>query len=125
MTRDEGLLACNYGLSGSRSDCHVKKAIEYMKSNYCYPIKITDVATHLGINRSYLYTLFMKSLFISPHQYLATLRINKAVEYLRMTDNTIESIALSCGYKDALVFTKAFKQMKNITPSNYRGQPKS
>ena len=32
----------------------------------------------------------------------------------------IESIALSCGYNDALVFTKAFRAMKGMSPSEYR-----
>ena len=49
-----------------------------------------------------------------------TFRITKATELLQLTSLPIESIALSCGYQDPLVFTKAFRQMKEMSPSAYR-----
>ena len=36
------------------------------------------------------------------------------------TDYPIESIALSCGYSDAVVFSKAFHAMRGMSPSRYR-----
>ena len=51
---------------------------------------------------------------------LTTFRITKARELLDSTNYPIESIALSCGYSDALVFTKAFHAMKGMSPSKYR-----
>lgn len=103
-----------------RATHYVRKAIEFILCNYCSPIKITEVADYVCINRSYLYTLFMNTIDISPHQFLATYRIAKAAELLQHTNLPIESVALSCGYMDSLVFTKAFKQMKSISPSVYR-----
>ena len=55
-----------------------------------------------------------------PQQFLTTFRITKARELLDSTNYPIESIALSCGYSDALVFTKAFHAMKGMSPSKYR-----
>ena len=52
--------------------------------------------------------------------FLTTFRITKARELLDSTNYPIESIALSCGYSDALVFTKAFHAMKGMSPSKYR-----
>ena len=57
---------------------------------------------------------------MSPQQFLTTFRITKAAELLQLTEHPIESIALSCGYMDPLVFTKAFKQMKGVSPSVWR-----
>lgn len=99
---------------------YVKKAVSFIQSNYCNPIKVTDVAEYVCINRSYLYTLFQSYLGMSPQQFLTTFRITKARELLESTSYPIESIALSCGYSDALVFTKAFHSMKGISPSRYR-----
>jgi AraC family transcriptional regulator of arabinose operon len=108
-----------------RTNNYVSKATEYIQSNYCNPIKITTVADYVRINRSYLYTLFKQTIGVSPHQYLANFRINKAAELLHSTSLPVESIALSCGYIDSLVFAKAFKQMKGMSPSSYRKTPKS
>lgn len=101
---------------------YVKKAVSFIQSNYCNPIKVTDVADYVCINRSYLYTLFQNYLGMSPQQFLTTFRITKARELLDSTSYPIESIALSCGYSDALVFTKAFHAMKGMSPSQYRKQ---
>lgn len=103
-----------------KADYYVRRAVEFILSNYCNPIKVTDVANYVCINRSYLYTLFKNAMGMSPQQFLSTFRITKAAELLQMTDLPVESIALSCGYSDPLVFTKSFKQMKEMSPSSYR-----
>ena len=103
-----------------RANTYVRKAVSFIQSNYCNPIKVTDVADYVCINRSYLYTLFQNSMGMSPQQFLSTFRITKATELLQLTALPIESIALSCGYQDPLVFTKAFKQMKKMSPTSYR-----
>lgn len=103
-----------------KAGIYVKRAVEFIVGNYCNPIKITDVADYVCINRSYLYTLFKNSMGMSPQQFLSTFRITKAAELLELTTLPVESIALSCGYTDPLVFTKSFKQMKRMSPSAYR-----
>jgi AraC family transcriptional regulator of arabinose operon len=114
------IVADSMEFSGRDTNRYMRKAIDFIQGNYCNPIKITEVAEYVCINRSYLYTLFMNSIGISPQQYLASCRIGKAMELLRNTNFPIEGVALSCGYADSLVFTKAFKQAKGKSPSMYR-----
>ncbi len=105
-----------------RGNAYVRKAVAFIQTNYCDPIKVTDVAEYVCINRSYLYTLFQNYLGMSPQQFLTAFRITKARELLESTSYSIESIALSCGYADALNFTKAFRGMKGMSPSAFRKQ---
>lgn len=107
---------------GDKANQYVRRAVEFISRNFCNPVKVTDVADYVCINRSYLYTLFEKSLGMSPQQFLTTYRLTKAAEMLMIPDLPVESIALSCGYQDPLTFTKAFRQMKGISPSGYRKQ---
>ena len=74
------------------------------------------------MNRSYLYTLFQDNLKISPKEYLTNFRITRAAELLQITDLSIESVAMSCGYQDALGFSKIFKIKMGVTPSVYKKQ---
>jgi len=108
-----------------KANTYVRKAIFFVQNNYCNPIKVTDIADYVCVNRSYLYTLFQNSLHMSPQKFLALYRITKAIELLQLTEIPIESIALSCGYKDPLVFTKAFRQMKEMSPSAFRKKMQS
>ena len=103
-----------------KANTYVRRAVEFIQSNYCNPIKVTDVAEYVCINRSYLYTLFENSMQMSPQQFLTTFRITKAAELLQLTKLSIESIAISCGYSDPVVFTKAFRQTKGMSPTAYR-----
>lgn len=99
---------------------YILQAVEFIQNNYSFPIHVTDIANYVCINRSYLYTLFKANLGVSPQDYLANYRISQATELLTMTELSIESIALSCGYTDPLIFSKVFKAKKGQTPSRYR-----
>ena len=101
---------------------YVRKAIEFIQNNYSYPIQVTEIADYVGINRSYLYTLFRSALQVSPKEYLTTFRLTRAAQLLEVTELSIESVALSCGYQDTLVFSKQFKAKMGMSPSAFRKQ---
>ncbi len=110
---------------GDKANQYVQQALHFIQANYYNPIKVTDIADYVCINRSYLYTLFMDSCGMSPQSFLSAYRITKASEMLQVTDLPIESISISCGYSDPMVFTKAFRQKKGVSPSAYRKEIRS
>ena len=61
---------------------YVKRAMEFIRNNYFEDIKVTDIADYVSVNRSYLYTLFQKSLHMSPSRYLAEIRMSQAEKLL-------------------------------------------
>ena len=99
---------------------YIRGAINYIRKNYYLPIQISEIAGYLGINRSYLSTLFRKETGMSPREYLSVFRLSKASEMLGISDSSIELIANSCGYEDAVVFSKAFKNKYGLSPMQYR-----
>ena len=102
------------------SDEYFKSAREYIEHNYSYDIRISDVARHVGIDRTYLYKIFMEHENTSPKQYLLWHRLRMAVQMLCSTDYTITEIALSCGFKDAPSFCNYFKKHIGSTPRVFR-----
>lgn len=98
---------------------YLRQAIRYVAANYSGPLSVRGMADHVGLDRSYLYTLFQRHLQITPKRFLTQFRINKACELL-YTGLTIGEVAYSVGYDDALLFSKVFKKEKGITPSHYR-----
>lgn len=101
-------------------ESYFDKALDYIYNNFSYDIKISDVAKHVRIDRTYLYKLFMKEYKISPQQYLISFRLNTAVNLLETTKMNITEISYSCGFKDTPTFYKHFKKQFNITPVKYR-----
>ena len=104
----------------AQKNSYVQGAMRYIRGNYFRPIQIADIAAYLGIDRSYLFTLFKNETGMTPSEYLANFRLTKAGELLRLTDYSIETIAISCGYPDPQAFSKAFKRKFHCTPVRYR-----
>lgn len=117
LTQD---IEISFSSEKERENLYIRKAIEYIQNTYSNNIKVTDIASYVCINRSYLYTLFQKNIGMSPQEYLANYRLTRAAELLDVTDLPIGSVAMSCGYRDPLVFSKAFKGKKGMSPSQYR-----
>lgn len=99
---------------------YIKEAMVFIKNEYASGFGVQELAEHLNVNRSYLYTVFMKQLNISPKDFLQKYRITRAKELLVLTDLSVESIGKSCGYENAERFTRAFKQETNLTPTQFR-----
>lgn len=119
-----GTLKENMEIAGNAGEkdgnLYVRKAVEFIQNNYADPVRVKDIADYVGVSRSYLYTLFQDNLQLSPKEYLTNFRLTRAAELLQLTDLSVETVAMSCGYQDALGFSKIFKAKMGITPSAYR-----
>ena len=99
---------------------YITKAIEYIEKNTFTDLTVQQVARYLNISRSYLYALFEQELHTSPQQFLTNAKIANARELLRKSTVPVASVALSCGYKNAFAFSRAFKQATGMSPQLYR-----
>ena len=102
------------------SNLYFQKASEYIRNNYAYPIQISDVAHYVGIDRSYLYRIFMEHENTSPKQYLLKHRLQMSAQLLCSSSCTITEAALSCGFRDAPSFCNYFRQGTGYTPKEFR-----
>ena len=68
--------------------------------------------------------IFTQKMNISPHRYIIELRIAQAKFLLFTTNVKIYDIAKSIGYDDPFYFSKAFKKMTGLSPSDFREKNK-
>lgn len=101
------------------SDVYFQAAKKYIE-DHAANVKIAEVADYIGISRYYLSHLFSDKLKMSPKEYLMNCRMEQAVHALRFTSSSINDIALSCGYENPLIFSKAFKKRFGMSPRSYR-----
>ncbi|WP_141501246.1 AraC family transcriptional regulator [Paenibacillus luteus] len=101
-------------------EVYVRKAMEYIKTNYYNKVSITELAGMIGIDRIYLSSLFKESIQLSPQMYLLQYRMDKACDLMNNQQLSISDISHSVGYSDPLLFSKMFKKVKGISPSHYR-----
>lgn len=101
-------------------NAYVAQAIRYIQDCYHEPLRVEDMARYVGLNRSYLSTLFKKYTGLSPIKYLQTFRMTRAAHLLSLTQLPITAVAYSCGYQETESFHKIFKQHTGLSPKQYR-----
>lgn len=101
---------------------YMEKALDYLHHNYTYRIRIEDIARYVGLDRTYLFKLFVKNLGVAPQEYLIRYRLEHAAQLLKGSNLSTEQIAYSCGFRDAPSFCKHFKARFKISPLAYRKQ---
>ncbi len=99
---------------------YIEKALDYIHHNYTYRIRIEELAKYVGLDRTYLFKIFIKNLGISPQEYLIRYRLEHATAMLRETKLSTTQIAYSCGFRDSPSFCKHFKARYDISPLQYR-----
>lgn len=91
-------------------------AEHYDDSSLC----LTQICRHLGIGCSYFSTLFKQKTGQKYSHYLIGLRLERAAELLKNTDDTAISIGYQVGYSEPNYFSRAFKKRYGVPPSMYR-----
>ena len=98
---------------------------EYMNENYGNHITLTDLAKRAMLSSSSYMRHFKKLFGLPPIEYLIQLRVKHASEMLAETDKSITAIAQDCGFFDCSHMTRIFKQVYDLTPSEYRKKHKN
>ena len=105
----------------SNSKDILESAIYIINNNYCYnELTINGISDQLHINRSCLYRLFKARLGKSPQQYLIQYRMERAKDLIENKDLSFNVIANSVGYKDSLSFSREFRHIVGMSPSEYK-----
>lgn len=106
--------------TASTEERYYQTALEYIRNNYTYDLKVQDIADYVGIDRTYLYKIFMREAEVSPKQYLLQFRIRAAGKLLQSQKYTVTETAYSCGFRDAAAFCTCFRQQIGMTPKQYK-----
>lgn len=101
---------------------YIDQTLDYVQTHISENIRIQDIANYIGIDRSYLTSIFKKALGMSPQEYLLNYRMEYACELLKDPQAKIATIAREVGYQDPLAFSKVFKKHMNLSPSQWRAE---
>ncbi len=112
----------NFTKSSQRVDkeIYIQKAFQIVERRYGDPeFRISEICSDLNISYPYLSQLFRELVGNSIISYLKNFRMREARVLLDQGER-IGLVAEKCGYNSFSHFTKEFKEMFNITPSQYR-----
>lgn len=118
MVRKYSILVENQSLKDYSPQ--IRKAINYINLNLSQPLSLKCIAEELSVNPSYLSNLFKKEVHTTLTEYINKSRIETALKLLNSSDMQIQNIAWYVGINDVNYFTKLFKKVIGMTPSDYR-----
>jgi len=98
----------------------ISEALEFINNNYHNNISLDDVAKEINMSYHYFSKFFKESIGKNFIDYLTELRIEKSKEILKSRDVSIKEVCYEIGYSDPNYFSKLFKKITGMTPSEYK-----
>ncbi|HEX7654607.1 MAG TPA: AraC family transcriptional regulator [Verrucomicrobiae bacterium] len=119
------------GLMGSSKDLQAPKersrdfsaiaaSVEYIRKNYSESLRVAVLARRAGLSDYQFERRFRLLFHLTAGQFILQTRMEAAMQRLRETNDNIATIALDCGYSDQSAFTRQFRQLSGMTPSDFR-----
>jgi len=92
----------------------------YIDEHYGEKMTVQRLADIAGLSRFHFSRLFKQATDKSLVEYVNLIRINKSEDLLRNKTMTISEIALATGFSDIYYFSRMFKKLKKVPPTEWR-----
>ena len=104
------------------ADRPIRQVLTLMHGNLGHGWTLDELGQQVGLSRSALAERFRSAMGDTPLNHLRTLRMQKAIQLLIDTRQTLEQVAQAVGYQDAFGFSKVFKRTTGQSPRQFREQ---
>jgi len=104
------------------ADRPIRQVLRLMHGNLGHAWTLDELGQQVGLSRSALAERFRSAMGDTPLNHLRTLRMQKAMQLLAETRQTLEQVAQAVGYQDAFGFSKVFKRTTGQSPRQFREQ---
>ena len=102
-------------------DNRISQTMRFIETNYSKDLSSRDLTQCARLSRSRLDVLFHTQTGLSPVKYLKETRIRRAAQLLVSDDLfSIKEVMARVGFTDKSNFTRSFKRVFGIAPSEYR-----
>jgi AraC family transcriptional regulator of arabinose operon len=103
-----------------RDDRDLELVLAWISEHLADPIDLQTLSARSGYSAAQLTRLFRARTGLSPIAYLTQARMSQAAWMLAETRATIAEVARSVGYDDQFHFSRRFRQLRGVAPSQYR-----
>lgn len=100
----------------------IQKAVDYIQIHILENPKIEDIARSVHLSTSYFAIYFKKKTSINLRDYMLQRKMEYARASLLLPDTQVTELAYQLGYNDYRSFSRAFKNISGITPSDFQSK---
>ena len=99
----------------------MNRYLKLLEDSYADPdFNIEKCCEQLGLSRVHLYRKVKGVTGITPIDFLRNFRLKKATILLRQNKGNVNEVAYATGFSSPAYFSKCFKAVYNMTPSEYQ-----
>jgi AraC family transcriptional regulator len=109
---------------GALGACSFRRVYSYMEANLGVRIYLDNLARVAGVSRYHFARQFRLRTGESPMGLLLRLRIERAKTLLEQNGSMMSEVAATLGFGDQTHFTRQFRRLVGVTPTEYRNQSK-
>jgi AraC family transcriptional regulator len=91
-----------------------------MKHSFETDLSLDSLAAESGYSRAHFLRMFRAAIRQTPHQYLVSLRLERAIQMMKERSRPLIDIAIACGFSSHAHFTNVFRSKFGMLPSQYR-----
>jgi transcriptional regulator GlxA family with amidase domain len=91
-----------------------------MKEHLDQPLQAAALASRANVSLSHYFALFKRLTGSTPIDYFIRLRMERARKMLETTTLTVKEVAAALGYDDPFYFSRVFKSINQLAPTDYR-----
>ena len=98
----------------------IAETVGYMRERLNQSLRVPKLASMVGVSQSHFFALFKKQTGLAPMDFFTRMRMRRACELLESTRLSVKEIAAALGYDDQFYFSRVFKSVNRVSPSEYR-----
>ncbi len=103
-----------------KQDFNLSKVTSFMEENISQKINLQQIADSLELSKFYFSKKFLQHTGVSPIRYFLELKIKHACKLLDESNISVKDVALQIGYDDPYYFSRLFKKIMGLSPTQYR-----
>ncbi|MBS1505608.1 MAG: helix-turn-helix domain-containing protein [Bacteroidetes bacterium] len=100
----------------------IKRAQEFIESNFQEKITVDQLANRLALGRRNLERRFKKATANTVTEYIQRVKIEAAKKNLETTRENVNEVMYKVGYSDTKAFRLTFKRITGLSPAEYRSR---
>jgi AraC family transcriptional regulator len=105
---------------GGLASWQARRTLAHIEANLASRLEIDALATGVGLSRSHFSRVFKRSVGLSPMEYVAVRRLERAKVMISSTREPLADVALVCGFADQAHLSRRLRDFLGMSPGRWR-----
>ncbi len=103
----------------------IAAALDYINKNYEQPIRVKELADICNMSETHFRRVFQEYINMTPMDYVNLNRIQKACNMMKKGNDSMDAVAIKCGFLTTSTFNRNFKKFVGTSPYQWKIDPEN